>query len=549
MKGSLLLLLHAHLPYVRHPEYEYALEESWLYEALWETYLPLLDMLERQVEDGISPQLAFSLSPPLIEMLDDELLRIRFLRHLDNLIELAGTEKRRTRHTPFEPAAFLYAARLKKMRRLYRDRYAGDIVAAFRKLQDEGHIEIVATSATHAFLPAYEHYPGAVRRQIAVGIGSYRRAFGRRPRGFWLPECGYFRGLDAYLKEAGIDYFFLEAHGVVHGRPRPRFSIYRPVTTPSGAVAFARDTRAAQQVWCASRGYPGDPWYRDFYRDIGFDLPSPLVEAFTGIGIPSFTGLKYHRITGAGADKMPYDRCAAIGRAAEHAAHFVGERAADFGRLGAFSFSPVLFTAFDAELFGHWWFEGVEWLDGVVRTARERALPFRLETPLALFRRRGGDNAPGDSPAVEPAPSSWGEGGYNAVWIGEQNRTIYRHLHRMAERVERLIERARRAPAVRQQEGSVPRSGKERTTALMDRAINQAVREALLAQASDWAFLMERDRAAAYAAGRIAVHRERFDRIFSMICGNGIDASVLGRIEAADPLFPWLEVRDGTAGS
>lgn len=540
MKSALLLLLHAHLPYVRHPEHDYSIEESWLFEAVWETYLPLLQTIEQLRDEGISPQLTLTLSPPLIEMLNDELLRQRFLRFVDNLSSLAEAEKKRTRHTPFEPLAFLYGAKLKKTRRSYLEGYGGDLVAAFRKLQDEGHIEIVATSATHAFLPAFEHYPEAVRRQIGVGIQSYRRAFGRQPRGFWLPECGYFRGLDSLLREQGIDYFFLEAHGILHGRPRPAFSIYQPVQTPAGVRAFGRDARASQQVWCAARGYPGDPFYRDFYRDIGFDLPPAALAAFTHVG---FTGLKYHRITGAGADKLPYNRYAAIGRVAAHAAHFVRERGTEGEKFAPFGIAPVFFTAFDAELFGHWWFEGIEWLDAVLRRCAEPASSVEVATPSRHLER----TATGTPAIIQPAPSSWGEGGYNAAWIGERSRLLYRRLHDMAEKMEQLLHLARQRPASAARNSSSRRKGRtaEQGGALLERAVTQALRETLLAQASDWAFLIERDRAAAYAAGRISAHRERFDLLFSMIRDNEIDESRLGEIEAADPIFPWLVCRAG----
>lgn len=542
MKGSLLFLLHAHLPYVRHPEHEHALEESWLYEALWETYLPLLGMLERLGEEGICPCITLTLSPPLIEMLGDELLKKRFLGFVEDLASLADAEKRRTRSTPFEPLPFLYSAKLRTTRQKYLERYGGDLGAAFRKLQDEGLIEIAATAATHAFLPAFEHYPEAVRRQIALGIQSYQRAFGRRPRGFWLPECGYFQGLDSVLGEAGIGYFFLEAHGLVHGRPCPAFSIYQPIQTPAGVAAFGRDVRASQQVWCASRGYPGDPFYRDFYRDIGFDLPSDDLAAFPRAGLRSFTGIKYHRVTGPGAEKLPYDRPAAIGRATLHAEHFVQEREAELRRLAPFGREPVFFTPFDAELFGHWWFEGVEWLEAVLRRCAEQTSSIRIETPARHFERTGALMSAGPLQPVRPAPSSWGKGGYSAVWIGEQSHLLYRRLHGMEEKMERLLRSARSARTT----GRKPQSAAPARQALLGRAVVQALRETLLAQASDWAFLIEHDRASAYAAHRVAAHRERFDLLYAMVSDNAIEERRLEQIEAADPIFPWLALDSGS---
>lgn len=533
MNGHLILLLHAHLPYVRHPEYEYALEENWLFEAIRETYLPLLDILEQIVNDGISPRLTLSISPPLIEMLNDDLLKRRFVRSLYQLIELSEAEIRRTRRSAFEPLACLYHAQFKRIKKLYEERYGGNLVASFKRLQDDGHIEIVTTAATHAFLPAFAQHPDAVRRQIALGVRSYSLNFGREPAGFWLPECGYYDNLDVLLREARIRYTFLESHGVTRATPRPRHSIYRPVLSSAGVYAFGRDFRSAQQVWCATRGYPGDPFYRDFYRDIGFDLSGAYISSFTRLqGIRTFTGIKYHRVTGRTERKLPYDRAKGIERAAAHALHFVRERASEVRKLSSFGVRPVLVAAFDAELFGHWWYEGVTWLDSILRNAAERTLPFCSTTPSAYLDAY----PPAGGPPVRLAPSSWGEGGFNALWIGRHNCSLYRHLHVMAERMEVLERHVRK---VQHKGGGNAKESKRMH--LLRRAVHQAMREMLLAQSSDWLFLMEKGRAAEYAERRITRHIERFNMLFSMVQENAINESWLKEVESSDRIFPWLD--------
>ncbi|MEW6739759.1 MAG: 1,4-alpha-glucan branching protein domain-containing protein [Nitrospirota bacterium] len=522
MNGHLILLLHAHLPYVRHPEYEYSLEENWLFEALRETYIPLLDVLEGMVNDGISPHLTLSISPPLIEMLNDELLRKRFVRYMDNLIELSEAEKRRTKKSAFEPIAFLYNNEFKRIRRLYCERYKQDIVSAFRRLQDEGHVEIVASAATHAFLPAFEHYPDAVKAQIEIGIKSYVHNFGRQPSGFWLPECGYFKGLDSFLKDAGIRYFFVESHGVIHGRPRPVYSIYKPVLSPAGLMVFSRDFKSAQQVWCASKGYPGDFSYRDFYRDIGFDLPVSYIEQFTHLGIRTFTGIKYHSITGNTEYKMPYNRVKAIERVSEHAKHFVESRESDIRRLSEFDFCPVIFSTFDAELFGHWWFEGIEWLNIVLRSISEGKRSFDIVTPERYFNECVNSET---VQSIHISSSSWGEGGYNSMWIGGRNHRLYRHLHKMAERMALLKQRITDSPIHRF------------TDSPIQRTVNQAMREMLLAHASDWPFLMQKGRAQEYAEHRVRGHIERFNMLFDMIENGNMEESILKSMEESNRIF------------
>jgi len=527
MNGSLIMLLHAHLPYVRHPEYEYCIEEHWLFEAIRETYVPLLAMLERMVNDGISPQLTFSISPTLAEMLGDDLLRKRFIRHMDNLIELSGAEAVRTGRSSFGPAAALYRKHFKTVLHLYTGRFSCDLVAAFRRLQDEGHIEIVATAATHAFLPAFEEYPHIIRDQIRIGIRSYIKNFGRAPSGFWLPECGYSKGIDSFLKEEGIRYFFLDSHGILFGKPRPEYGIFKPVRAPSGLHVFGRDSKAAAQVWSATEGYPGHPCYRDFYRDIGFDLPAGYVGQFIHTGaLKLFSGMKYYRVTGPTDVKLPYDRGMAMQMAIEHAGHFTESREAQVRQLCGFGFSPVIFAAFDAELFGHWWFEGTDWLDILVRKLFD-SRSVRLATPAECSARYSADNR------IVLHPSSWGEGGYSAQWIGERNHYIYRHLHKMADRMALLKETGRR-------------TARHRRASVMQRTINQAMKELLLAQSSDWPFLIEKARASGYAEKRVRCHIANFDRLFSMAEGVDTDTAWLSELEDRNNIFAWLDVTELT---
>ncbi len=528
MNGALILLLHAHLPYVRHPEHEYSIEENWLFEAIRETYVPLLAMLDRMVNDGISPQLAFSISPTLTEMLDDVMLRERFVRHMVNLIELSEAEMLRTGRSPFGPVTSLYNKHLKTVLRLYTGCYGCDLVAAFRQLQNEGHIEIVASAATHAFLPAFGAYPQIVKDQICIGTRSYIKSFGRQPSGFWLPECGYFEGVDFILKDAGIRYFFIESHGILLGKPSPVYGIYKPVNAPSGLQVFGRDFISARQVWSATEGYPGDPYYRDFYRDIGFDLPVEYIDRFLHTGaLRLFTGMKYYRVTGSTESKLPYDRVMAMRRAIEHAAHFMKSREVQMLQLCGSVSCPVVFSAFDAELFGHWWFEGTDWLDIMMRKLFD-SRSVRLTAPAECSTLcPEGDH-------VVLHPSSWGEGGYNAQWIGEKNHYLYRHLHKMAERMELLKETGRKLGL---RAGSCPHA-----TSVMQRTINQAMKEMLLAQSSDWPFLIEKGRASGYAEKRVRGHIDNFNRLFSMAEGCEYDMALLGGLEDRNAVFPWLDV-------
>ena len=263
--GYLALVLHAHLPYVRHPEYPEFLEENWLFEAITETYLPLLAMLDRLSGDQVPFALTLTLTPPLCGMLRDELLRGRYLRYLDASLALAEKEVARTRgHGREEDTASFYQDRLRACRRQYLERWQGDLVGAFRRFQDEGRLEIITCAATHGLLPLMQNIPQAVRAQIFIARDDYRACFGRDPAGIWLPECAYVAGIDQVLQEANLRWFILDAHGLMYGQPRPRRAIYAPCFTPAGPAAFSRDRESSRQVWSAQHGYPGDPAYREF---------------------------------------------------------------------------------------------------------------------------------------------------------------------------------------------------------------------------------------------------------------------------------------------
>jgi 1,4-alpha-glucan branching enzyme len=520
-KGRIALVLHAHLPAVRHPEHEDFLEERWLYEAVTETYIPLLEVLAALDHEHIAARFTISLSPSLLGMLADRLLRTRYLRHLDRLVELAEKEERRTRREPiFHRLAEMYLARFWRARTLFLDEWHQDLIAAFRAYQEQGIVDIITSAATHGLLPLLAASPGVVRAQIEVAAAEHRRFFGRGAEGFWLPECAYQPGLDAELARAGFRYFFVDTHGLALASPRPVYGVYAPIACPSGVAAYGRDPESAKQVWSAEEGYPGDFWYRDFYRDIGFDLDYDYVRPYlppTGQRI--HTGIKYHRITGKTEHKEPYDPEWARQQVQAHAAHFVEARLKQVEWLGrTMDRPPIVVCPYDAELFGHWWFEGPQWLEQVLRqiAATPELTALTPADDLEL------------NPTVQlstPAASTWGWKGHQEVWLAGQNDWVYRHLHAAAERLHALC---RRYP-----------SADERTR----RALTQALRELLMAQASDWGFMMSRETTAEYAVRRTKDHLLRCQRLCAEVERGAVDDLGLAALEDADNLFPALDYR------
>ncbi|MFQ5646627.1 MAG: glycoside hydrolase family 57 protein [bacterium] len=513
--GYLALVLHAHLPFVRHPDYEEFLEERWLFEAITETYIPLLKVFEGLVEDRIPFRLTFILSPTLLSMLTDPLLQERYLRHLDKLIGLAEREVQRTRSQPeFNRLARDYHKHFSQCRQRFLHNYQRDLATAFSRYAKEGFLEIITTAATHAYLPVFSHQPQAVKAQIKVGIDCHKRFFGESPAGFWLPECGYFPDLDKILKGEGIDFFFSDAHAILYGNPVPRYGTYAPVYTPSGTAVFARDLESSAQVWSSRTGYPGDFSYRDFYRDIGYDLNFP------GRDERSPLGIKYYRITGGEEEKSVYLPEAASRKIAEHARHFLDCRREQIKEAGEFmERSPLIVSPYDAELFGHWWHEGPQWLDRLFRELHYRYSEIKPVTPSEYLVSHP------DNQTVRPIMSSWGVNGYSEVWLNRSNEWIYPPLHQGIDQMSELV------------------SNYSSDREIIRRALKQAARELLLAMSSDWPFIMKSGTVVQYATKRVKDHLANFQRLYREIKTGVIDQSLLKNLESRHNLFPDLDIQ------
>ncbi|HYG23638.1 MAG TPA: 1,4-alpha-glucan branching protein domain-containing protein [Verrucomicrobiae bacterium] len=518
MQGYLSLVLHAHLPFVRHPEHPRFLEESWLFEAITETYIPLLKVLEGWQRDGMQARLTLTLTPTLCAMLLDPLLQERYERHLKELIELAEKETHRTHwDAGLNSLAEMYLQRFNAAHESYLH-YGRNLVRAFRELQDAGVLEIITCAATHALLPLLAGHPPSIRAQILIARDHYRMCFGKDPRGIWLPECAYVAGVEKVLQEANIRWFITDTHGVLHARPRPRYGVFAPIYTLNGIAAFGRDLESAKQVWSKDEGYPGDPVYRDFYRDIGFDLDLDYVKPY--LPAPDqrgFTGIKYHRITGGTSQKSVYNRAVAVQRAADHAQHFLLARVAQMEKLASIlDRPPLILSPYDAELFGHWWYEGPEFLDYFVRKAYFDQKVFTLISPDEYLKQFPSNQV------AEPSASSWGEEGYWRVWLNETNEWIYPHLHIAQERMTQLV---RRFPS---------------PTPLEHRALTQAARELLLVQSSDWPFILRTGTSPNYARRRVKDHLLRFMVLHDHLLSGDVDPQWLEEIEAKDNLFDTI---------
>ncbi|MBI5166591.1 MAG: DUF1957 domain-containing protein [candidate division NC10 bacterium] len=564
--GYFTFVLHAHLPYVlAHGRWPHGMD--WLNEAAAETYLPLLNTLNRLVKDGYSPKLTLGLTPVLAEQLRDESFKEEFKAYLTNKIEAAGADEKefsRTGSTHMASLARMWEGFYTRLLHDFQEEYHGDLVGAFADLQNGDHLEVMTSAATHAYLPLL-FQDTSVQAQVKQGIRTYQRHFRRLPKGIWLPECAYRpryqwgsplaihkdkpaslrKGVEEFLSENGLEYFIIDSHLLKGGKaigvyldrfealqrlwgrfaeyyqPRPEeaekspYEVYwvSSIGEGKGPVAiFTRDPRTGRQVWSGEHGYPGNSEYLDFHK-----------KRFPG-------GHRYWRVT-----HTKYDLALKEEYHPERADRVIPEQAYHFRELAKGLLREnwertrrpgIVVAPYDAELFGHWWFEGTRWLYEVLKGMAED--PEVELTTCGLFL----DRYP-PTTVISIPEGSWGEGGFHWIWLNEWTEWTWRHIYE----AELTMQELAREFASRED---------ERLKAIL----KQAAREIMLLQASDWQFLISTWSARDYAEMRLANHYSDFKRLAEMAKkygrGKWLDPGeweFLGLCEKRDHLFPDIEPR------
>jgi 1,4-alpha-glucan branching enzyme len=447
-RGELALVLHTHMPYLeggapwpptdreaflRHPDGYgvWPFGEELLWEAIATSYLPLLDVL------GNAP-VTLSLTPVLCDQLEapgaiDRCIRfLREIRPESHRLDAEGFRGQGDAQfsRELERSAAEYAAAADRLEAL-----GGDLLGAL------GAHASWTSAATHSILPLIATDAG-VALQVETAIASHRRRFGRWSGGFWLPECAHAPWLDGLLEDCGVHATCVELTRMF-GLGAPDH--LRPLVSDDGPVLWPIDRETIALAWGAG-GYPASGAYRDYHH------------------------YTTHRHRVWGNDGRPYDGEAARGLAREHAADFVARAGARVGDGG------VCVCAFDTELLGHWWYEGVAWLAAVLEESERQGLALTTLDD-ALDRHE-----PAPAPAVLPE-TTWGQDGDLSTWSGPP--------------VADLAWRARTA------ELAVIRAGGD--------APDRALRELLALQASDWAFLACRELAGEYPRERVGAHAEALE--------------------------------------
>lgn len=511
------IILQAHLPYVKHTEYPRFLEEDWLFESMNESYIPLLRVFQKLSNENVGFKITMCFSPTLITMLTSEELQQRFLNYMDLHIELGEKEIERTKVAEPEAhkmAIYYYEKSVKNLE-IFKY-YNNNILEGYKELALQGKIELITTAATHCFLPLYRDFDSAIDAQISVGLDTFFKAFGFRSKGFWLPECGYYPGLEKHLEKFDIEWCQLPTHSIVTAKNKVNSYGYSPVNIGESKVkGFVRDWNLTNLVWSNTYGYPCDSDYREFYRDIGYDLPLDYIGSY--IHEPEvrvFTGYKYRAITGKSENKKYYDLDIALSKVDLHSDNMLYH----IQRKGymiepMLENSPVYNLCFDAELFGHRWFEGILFLEQLLRKS-EKIDNIFLSTPSLVARKAV------ECENIFPNTCSWLYGGCADTLLDGSNSWIYKHTTKAITRMQEL---ANRFP---------------NQTSLRARFLNQAGREVLLAMASDWPYIMHDRTSSDYARNRIENHIGSFNLAYTNMCKNAVNTEWLINAEKRNSIFP-----------
>jgi 1,4-alpha-glucan branching enzyme len=494
-------------------------EEFHFFESLSETYLPLLETLERLDKQHIPFRLGLAMSPVLCHLLGDKALIKRYLEYTDRQIEFGRSELERSPENPaLRKLIRLYYDRFVERRIAFTERYDRDILKVLDIYQRRGNVEIIASPATHAFLPFYSAYPEAIQAQIEAATSSYRYRFGKYPQGFWLPELGWSADLERYLRAYNFGYTIVEAHGLVFANPPASKGSFYPAKTPAGVFVLGRDYYAGRELSCQIVSGKEDAVYRNNCSDAGYELPVELVEPFLGPrGLRRGTGYKYH----CGEKGELYDpgkANAAVQAAARAFLESCVSRLNAASRL--MEAPPLCLCAFSADFFGRAWYEGPLFIETLFREAAGRE-DIRFKTPAEyLFKQ---DSA--DFQTLSPEFSSWGTNGYAETWLDGSNDWMYRHAFRA---LERMIELAERFPD---------------DTGLKERALNQAAREILLMQSSDWPRMLYQEKSPEYAHCCIEDALRNFTTIYEALGSSYISTEWLTGLEKRHSIFPHINYR------
>jgi 1,4-alpha-glucan branching enzyme len=515
---AISLVLEAHLPFVKEfnkeDDFSQSGEEGRFFHFVSETLLPLLEVLQRLENDQVPFRLALAISPVLCHMLSDEHLCQKYLSYIDKQIEFGIKELERTAdNKELNKLAQSYYDRIVDRRIAYTEHHENNLLKAIDIYRRKGKIEILTTCATHAFLPFISHNYESLQAQLETPSSIYRRHFGGSSQGFWLPELGWASEMESYLRAYNYTYTIVDSHGLLLGNPQPAKGCFYPVKTPNGIFILARDLHAVRDM----EKLTCDDSFRSNERDAGYELPSETVSAFLGAeGERYRTGYSYWT-----RNAKIYNPKAASDKAAECAGIFLEKTIMRLKEASTHMDEiPISLYANNADYFGRHWHEGPQFIEALFRKVGEYK-DVKFVCPSDYIFKQNLSSLQ----VVSPEFSSGGLNGYAQTWLDVSNDWIYRHLYRA---MERMTELAERFPD---------------DTGLKERALNQAAREILLAQASDWPSLLYKQDSTEFARSRAENSLRNFTTIYEALGSNYLSTEWLTTLERRHNIFPNINYR------
>ena len=503
-KKSLVINIVAHSPYIRHIDGNNVFRNTVLFSEISDIYLPILNMFADLESEGIPFKVNMAISPVFCTMLADPVIQQQYIEWLEKIVALGEAEVAKYDSDDVKrELAEKYVRQTKQNLKDFQETFNQDILSKIKYYMNHGNIELMATAATYSFLPHYVDMPEAVQAQIETGMQIHKSYFGLIPEGFWLPYMGYVPGLERIIRPYGFNYAIVDTHSLLFADPMPAAGIFSPVRCGNSLVLFGCDYEK-------NEAFRNAGVYRNQEKDIGFDADEEYLDGILGdIGVRVKTGYRY--FTNAGSE---YDMKVAMEQVNKDAESFVKEKTDKLERASSLmeGADASLVCSFDASCFGGSWYEGIEWLNQVLRKVAESD-DIELATCSELIDRQY------SLPRISPFPGACVGAGYGECLLDNTNSWMIRYVRKACERMIDL--------AVRFSDD----------TGLKARSLNLASKELLLAMAGDWPKMLHDGDMPEYAEERFKESVSAFSTVYDSLGSNCISTEWLTKMEKKHPLF------------